>query len=342
MMLEDRLRDVFGDERLGVDPPDADALRDAGVARRHRHDRVVVAMCVLVVVVAGAALLANRSSESANVITGPVPATPHGPEPAPNVVRPGPIAGVEGVLSPWRLGRTGVDDAQLVLAFNPLPTSPLSERVLSCPVVLDTPVVVRADRVEVGLVLGEGPPTDCGTVGPPHVVVQLPESLAGRPVFDLAEPNVERNVMDGSTLNVPTVLPGDMQLVEERLLGNPQGQDAWSQSYGASGQGSFVIAQSATHGRALGGAGLAAAAPGDAPVTLEATEPIRTGKVAQLGGSDTVEMTVAVYLEAPDGRVADAALVWRIDGISYALRYRGESGVDLGDLVAAARSMQTA
>jgi hypothetical protein len=174
------------------------------------------------------------------------------------------------------------------------------------------------------------------------VVVQLPESLAGRPVFDLAEPNVERNVMDGSTLNVPTVLPGDMQLVEERLLGNPQGQDAWSQSYGASGQGSFVIAQSATHGRALGGAGLAAAAPGDAPVTLEATEPIRTGKVAQLGGSDTVEMTVAVYLEAPDGRVADAALVWRIDGISYALRYRGESGVDLGDLVAAARSMQTA
>jgi hypothetical protein len=171
--------------------------------------------------------------------------------------------------------------------------------------------------------------------------VELPEPLAGRPVFDLADPAEARSVLDGSTLQVPTVLPGSMTLVEERILSNPQDQLAWSQTYGVPGQGSLIVAQSATHGRALGGAYLAAAAPDDAPATLEATEPIRAAEVAQLGGDEVVEITVAVYRELPDGRVADVALIWRVDGVSYAMRLRSETGLELGELVAVARSMQT-
>jgi hypothetical protein len=130
-------------------------------------------------------------------------------------------------------------------------------------------------------------------------------------------------------------------LVEERVLSNPQRQGAWSQTYGETGWGSLVIAQSATHGRALGGAGLAPAAPEDAPATLEASEPIRSGVVRQLVDGVLLEITVAVYRELPNGLVDDAALVWRVDDTSYAMRYRGEQAVLIDDLTEIAWSMQT-
>jgi hypothetical protein len=166
--------------------------------------------------------------------------------------------------------------------------------------------------------------------------VNLPEPLAGRRLVDLARPGERREVLDGSQLEVPALIPASMTLVEERILTNNDRLRGWMQSYTTADAGSFRIAQGMPRGQVLGAIGLGPAGPGEAPPTLDATQPIRTSMLEIDGRA----VTVVVYRVTPDDRPADVALLWDEGEKSFALRSSAPSGTpDLDELAEVVRSM---
>jgi hypothetical protein len=340
MTLDERLRETFESERFGALPPDVDALRDRARAReRRRHRLYAGAIGVVVVVLASSAVLASRSGETEQgIITGPVETeqTPEvraelgpGPGTARNVTSP--AGGTERRLpTPWLAARMGVRDTQLVIAYN---------AELGCPVVSRAAVAFFEDRVEIGLYLQDPGfiprGSTCEVVGPPHVAVELTEPLAGRPVYDVAAPGVERTVLDGAVLQVPK--PATVGLVEERVLYNSDDTTSWMQTFEVPG-GTLAIAQGSGIDSLLA-VGIDPSDPRSAPRTVEGVEPLSVVEEPYgVHGLPVVAMVYGVREYGP----TDIGLLWEEDGRQFALRYQSTQGTPfVHDVILVAHALAT-
>lgn len=288
---------------------------------------VVAAVVVAALVAVG--VVAARASEHTTVVTGPGQGA--GPPPGPNVQVPSlTVDGGGGELSPWEAARTGVDDSQLIISFNP--RSPLT-----CSHVERVDVASGADTVEIGLYLSDDLDPLCRPLTG-LVAVQLPGSLAGRRVVDEGDPQADREVLDGSLLEVPHDSLGVLGLVQERLLVNNDRLNGWLQTYSIRNVGIMDIAQGSRRSEVLGAVGLGPAGPGEAPVALNATKPLRTSTLDVDGRS----VTLVVYAVDLDGRPTWIAMLWDEHDTSFAIELSAPGvGADADQLADVVRSMHT-
>jgi hypothetical protein len=343
MTLDDRLRRSIQSERFGATPPDLQGLREQARERERNRHRVYAGMAVLALAVfaTSAVVVATRSDEPRNedVVAGPVeqraaetgrglgPVLGVGPGTAPNVTQP---AGGPEQLAPsrWLAARMGVRDTQLVIAYN---------GGIGCPVVSRASTTYFEDRVEVGLYLLNQTAVPggsvCSILGPPHVAIELTEPLAGRPVYDVAEPGVERVVLDGAGLQVP--MPASMSLAEERLLPDPRGFASWMQTFQVPG-GTVAIAQGDRTG-VLGAVGIDASDVRPAPRTLEGAEPLSVLEEPYgVHGGPALAVVYGIREYGP----LDVGVFWQEDGRHFALRYRSTQGTPaLHDIILIAHTM---
>jgi hypothetical protein len=170
------------------------------------------------------------------------------------------------------------------------------------------------------------------------VAVQLPEPLAERRLVDQGDPLGAREVLDGALLQTPGRLPEGVELSEERILVNNDRLNGWYQSYAArDGAGSMHIAQGSPRGQVLGAVGLGPAGPGEAPVALNATKPLRSSSM----DIDGRAVAVVVYAVTPDDRPTQIAMLWDEGETSFALMASSREGqLTIDELTEVVRSMR--